>query len=104
MKNISKLVHTISVLEFSTKEQDGTPIQKSQVDTPIPTKQVQGAIKIKRKEEKRTVESNLTIQPKEKLEIQTLVSLLANATPSSQELQRPSVEPTPLHSSRPSLS
>ena len=42
----------------------------------------------------------MTTKPKEKLVIQTLVTLPESATPPSQALQRLSIEATPLQSSR----
>ena len=82
MTNISELVHTVSVPEVATDAQIGT--------------QVQGSIEIKRQEEERTEELDLTTKPEEKLAIQTLVTFPATTTPPSQALHRPSVEATPL--------
>ena len=67
-------------------------------------KKTQGAIEIEKQEKNRTEELVLTTKLEDQLTIQTLVTLLQTATPPSQDLYRPSVEATPLQSSRPSPS
>ena len=48
MTNINKLVQTMLVPEVVVEAQDTTQVPTGQVDTPTPTTQVQGVIKIKR--------------------------------------------------------
>ena len=45
--NISKLVHTMSVLEVATEAQAIKQVPMGQVYTPSPATQVQGAIEVK---------------------------------------------------------
>ena len=69
-----------------------------------PTTQAQGVIEKVEPTKDRTKEKNLTTKLKEKLEIQTLVTLLGTTPPPSQALHRSSIEAIPLQSSRPSPS
>lgn len=73
-----------------------TQSQTSQVDSFAPPTQEQVVIQINEAEKDKLEETNLTPKLKELATIQALVTLPESGTPSSQTLQRPSIDATPL--------
>ena len=92
-----------SMQEFLTVEQDGTQVHIGQELSHAPISQTPDEVLIEEKEPNRTEESVLTMKLEEQISIQTLVTLpISTSHIRSQTLHRPSVDDTPLQSSRPS--
>lgn len=87
---------TVGEDKVETPVNDGSTSQIGQVDVPTPPAQVQGAIELKEAEKDKPKDIDLTPKPKELEAIQALVTLPVLGTPSSQTLQRPSTDATPL--------
>lgn len=80
---------------METPVNNETQSQTGQVDAPAPLAQDQGAIQINEVENDKPKENNLTPKMKELAAIQALIPLPESGTPSSQTLQRLSIDAKP---------